>query len=466
MSTVSTKTKKKNGSPNEQKLQQLNTPSDVERQVSLPARQDAVSNGEGAEIQYKTHTGVLMLAENVSLGVLALPQALAILGIIPGLLCICLLGVIATYTGWLIGELKLTFPQVQSFPDCGEHIAGRVGRDVMALGSVLILIFISGAHVLTFAVAMNALTDHGTCSIVFAVIGLIICLVLGLLRTYKNISKLSIVSCASIIIAVFIAMIGIGITKPDAGHILAVRPGVPFVKGLGPVLNIILAYTGHVAFISFQAELADPRDFKMALFFEQGIVITFYMMISAVIYYYAGPLVTSPALGSASRVVTKVAFGFAIPTIIIAGVVNGSVACKYIYIRWWKGTNVVHQKTLKSLGSWYGICVVFWVVAWVLAESIPNFNLLLGLIAALFGSWFSYALPMVMWFYQHKGSWLKNKRMVMWSALNAFLFCIGVAIFVLGMYASGTELHNGSGGKVFSCANNWSPVSAAFGQDE
>lgn len=38
-------------------------------------------------------------------------------------------------------------------------------------------------------------------------------------------------------------MIGIGITKPDAGNILAVRPSVSFVKGLGPVLNIILAYS-------------------------------------------------------------------------------------------------------------------------------------------------------------------------------------------------------------------------------
>lgn len=203
-------------------------------------------------------------------------------------------------------------------------------------------------------------------------------------------------------------MIGIGITKPDTGNILVVRPSIPFVKGLGPVLNIILAYSksiflnlvlkgepeliktaGHVAFISFQSELEDPREFKKALFFEQGIAVTFYMTISAVIYYYAGPLVTSPALGSASPVVTKVAFGFAIPTIIIAGVVNGSVACKYIYIRMWKGTNVVHQKSFKSLSSWVGICAAFWVVAWVLAEAIPNFNLLLGLIAALFGSWFS-----------------------------------------------------------------------------
>jgi amino acid permease len=133
-----------------------------------------------------------MLAENVSLGVLALPQALAILGLVPGLLCICFLGLIATYTGWLIGEFKLAYPRVQSFADCGELIAGPIGRETMAIGSVLILIFISGAHVLSFAIALNALTDHATCTILFSAIGLVICFVLGLPRTFKNVSYLSI----------------------------------------------------------------------------------------------------------------------------------------------------------------------------------------------------------------------------------------------------------------------------------
>lgn len=133
-----------------------------------------------------------MLAENVSLGVLALPQALAILGLVPGLLCICLLGLIATYTGWLIGEFKLAHPSVQSYADCGEIIFGPIGREIFGVGQVLILIFISGAHVLTFAVALNAMTDHATCTVVFSVVGMIICLVLGLPRTFKNVSYFSI----------------------------------------------------------------------------------------------------------------------------------------------------------------------------------------------------------------------------------------------------------------------------------
>jgi amino acid permease len=132
-----------------------------------------------------------MLAENVSLGVLALPQALAVLGLLPGVLCICLLGITATYTGYLIGEFKLAHPSVQSYADCGFMIAGPLGREVLVIGQVLVLVFIMGAHILTFAVAMNAMTDHGACTIVFSVIGMIISLVLGLPRTFKSVSYFS-----------------------------------------------------------------------------------------------------------------------------------------------------------------------------------------------------------------------------------------------------------------------------------
>jgi hypothetical protein len=169
------------------------------------------------------------------------------------------------------------------------------------------------------------------------------------------------------------------------------------------------------------------------------------MTISAVIYYYAGPLVTSPALGSASPVITKVAFIFAIPTIIIAGVVNGSVVCKYVYIRMWKGTNVVHQTNYKSLCSWFGICAILCVVAWLLAEAIPNFNLLLGLIAALFGSWFSCKSRCnsiqrsLIFTYRRRttashvvlpiqGQMVQSKRMTVWTVCNALLFMLGITM--------------------------------------
>jgi hypothetical protein len=135
-----------------------------------------------------------------------------------------------------------------------------------------------------------------------------------------------------------------------------------------------------VGFFNFCAELRDPKDYPKALAFMQTVAITFYMVIAIVIYYYAGPFVASPALASASPTVRKVAFGIALPTIIVAGVVNGSILCKYIYIRTWKGTDAIHKKNFRSIGSWVAICAVAWFTSWLIAEMIPNFNSMLAFI--------------------------------------------------------------------------------------
>jgi hypothetical protein len=43
-------------------------------------------------------------------------------------------------------------------------------------------------------------------------------------------------------VAVLIAMIAIGIQKPDMGHVVAVSHDIPLVTAIGPVMNIILAF--------------------------------------------------------------------------------------------------------------------------------------------------------------------------------------------------------------------------------
>lgn len=63
-----------------------------------------------------------------------------------------------------------------------------------ALGAcqTIFLIFTMGSHVLTFTIAMNAITSHATCTLVWGVIGLAVLWVLTLPRTLKNVSYLSI----------------------------------------------------------------------------------------------------------------------------------------------------------------------------------------------------------------------------------------------------------------------------------
>lgn len=58
------------------------------------------------------------------------------------------------------------------------------------------------------------------------------------------------------------------------------------------------------------------------------------------------------------------------------------------YVRIFRGTELMHKRSFAAVGSWVGIILTLWIIGWILAESITVFNNLLGLIAALFASWY------------------------------------------------------------------------------
>ncbi|KAE8145747.1 transmembrane amino acid transporter protein-domain-containing protein [Aspergillus avenaceus] len=294
------------------------------------------------------------------------------------IILVCL-GILATYTGYVIGQFKWKYPHISNMADAGEVIAGAFGRELLGIGQILFLVFIMASHLLTFVIAMNTITEHGTCSIVFGVVGMVVSFVLSLPRTLAKMSWLSLVSFISILSAVIVTMIGVGITAPGSDTIQATVDTNLF-HGFTAVTNIVFAFSGHAAFFGLAAELKNPRDFPKALVLLQSIDISLYIVAAVVIYRYGGADVASPALGSASPVVSKVAYGIALPTIIIAGVINGHIAFKYIYIRIFRGTDRMHKRDWIAVGSWIGIGLALWILAWIIAESIPVFSNLLSLI--------------------------------------------------------------------------------------
>jgi hypothetical protein len=153
-----------------------------------------------------------MVAETVSLGVLSLPAAVATLGLVPyvskhdksalqpdtntfnsSIILIIALGLLATWTGYMIGQMKLKYPYIMTMADAGEVLGGAFGREFMGICQILFLIFIMSSHLLTFTVAMNTITSHGTCSLVFGIVGTIISFLCCLPRTLEKMSWLSLV---------------------------------------------------------------------------------------------------------------------------------------------------------------------------------------------------------------------------------------------------------------------------------
>ncbi|KAJ5085814.1 hypothetical protein N7532_010585 [Penicillium argentinense] len=403
---------------------------------------DAFGNEEYAEIKYKTlkwwQCGLLMICESVSLGVLSLPSAVATLGLVPGVILIVGLGLLATYTGYNIGLMRERYPHIQNLADAGEILLGSFGRELFGLGQFLFCIFVMGSHILTFRVMMNTVTEHGTCSIVFSVVGMVISLVLSIPRTMKGMTWISFASFLSIFSAVLITMISVGVeATPD--RVIEATVQNNLYTAFQSVSNIVFAYCAHVAFFGLIAEMENPKDFKKSLFMLQGFEICLYLAASVVIYYYVGK--------------DKVAYGIAIPTIVGAGVVNGHIGLKYIYFRLCAKSDLIHQRNWKSVGLWLTLGVTCWVVAWIIAEAIPVFSNLNSLIAALFASWFSYGLSGIYWLHLNYGLWFAGPKKIALTILNVGIALIGLVLCVLGLYASGTAIHNDNSSASFTCAN-------------
>jgi hypothetical protein len=51
----------------------------------------------------------------------------------------------------------------------------------------------------------------------------------------------------------------------------------------------------------------------------QTLVTIVYVVVAVIVYYYCGSSIASPALGSAGSVIKKVAYGIALPGLLVSG---------------------------------------------------------------------------------------------------------------------------------------------------
>lgn len=69
--------------------------------------EDPFGDEAEGDVKYKTlkwwQCSVIMIAETISLGILSLPSVLAEIGMIGGAILIVALGIVATYSGYVIG---------------------------------------------------------------------------------------------------------------------------------------------------------------------------------------------------------------------------------------------------------------------------------------------------------------------------------------------------------------------------
>lgn len=117
------------------------------------------------------------------------------------------------------------------------------------------------------------------------------------------------------------------------------------------------------------------RDFPKALWACTVAEIIVFSIVGAVVYAYTGnQYMTAPAFGSLEPVYKKAAFSFMIPTIIFLGCLYASVSARFVFFRLFRNSKHMNSHTVVGWGSWAGILLATWILAFIIAMVIPFFN--------------------------------------------------------------------------------------------
>ncbi|RJE19510.1 hypothetical protein PHISCL_08152 [Aspergillus sclerotialis] len=173
--------------------------------------------------------------------------------------------------------------------------------------------------------------------------------------------------------------------------------------------------------------------------------IVIYTITGAVIYAFVGLSVKSPALLSAGNLISRIAFGVALPVIFISGSINTVVLGRLVHGRIFKNSPIrfVNSPIVITIAT---------IIAFVIAEVIPFFNDLLSISSSLFISGFTFYFPALMWFILiREGKWTEPRNLAL-AALNVVVFIVSLVTLVAGTYSSVTDIYKaGTVRGVFTC---------------
>lgn len=391
---------------------------------------------------------LVLLVEAIALGCLSLPQAFATLGMVAGVICCIGLGVIAVYTSYIIGQVKLKFPHISHYGEAGRLMFGRfgyggLGYELFNVMLILQLLFIVSSHLLGGTIALVSIIDRDDiCSIALAVVSAVILFALAVPPSFTEVAILGYVDFVSICAAILITMIGTGIQSSNSIGLANVnwsawpKEGINFRDAFIAMSNIIFAYTFAMCQFSFMDEMHTPSDFPKSVKLMGSVQVSIYTLTGAIIYAFVGQDVQSPALLSAGKTLSRVAFGVALPVIYISGSINSVVMGRLIHGRIYKNSPIRFVNTKMGWITWLATIASLSALAFVISEIIPFFDDLLSICSALFVSGFTFYIPAVMWFMLvREGPWNSPKNLAL-GVINAIILLVGLITLAGGTYSS------------------------------
>ncbi|EIW64827.1 uncharacterized protein TRAVEDRAFT_42240 [Trametes versicolor FP-101664 SS1] len=406
------------------------------------AAEDVFGDEDDHDIRYKTlswpFVAAFMIAEIVSNGMLTLPNAMAVVGIVPSLVLTIFLGVFALYTAKLLIDFKLNHPEVHNMGDAGFIIFGPIGREILSAGTVIFAIFAVGSEILSGQLALSTLSNNGLCAMVLLAIFSVATFLLSVPRTLGGLNWLGLLSALFITLCGILAMVGAG-ANPVPGRVIVATVPTTFYQAFLAITGPVFAYAGHFMFFILISEMRKPEDAMKAAWVLQGFSTVFYAVFSVVIYVYLGSTVASPALLSLPPVWSKITFAIGMVNFLISGALYTHAAAKLVFFRFFRHSRHVYSHTILGWAIWVLLCFAAVAIAFIFATAVPIFSDMTGITASLFASWYTYGIAGFFWLYDTfylKGGLDALRRRWIGTSLAAATVLAGAFMCVAGTYVS------------------------------
>jgi amino acid permease len=142
---------------------------------------------------------LIFFTNQVGIGILSLPAMLHTIGLIPGIITskytlhgvgpstkgvlVISLGVLATYTAYILIQFYRRYPTIRDVVDVGRIMGGKPLEIIVGVAHVLNLCLICASANVTLSIALNTITGHALCTIGFIGIPMIMCWLLCMPRS-------------------------------------------------------------------------------------------------------------------------------------------------------------------------------------------------------------------------------------------------------------------------------------------
>jgi hypothetical protein len=257
---------------------------------------------------------------------------------------------------------------------------------------------------------------------------------------------------------------GFNPNKPDPKEISgAAPPGLTFVDNINGLMNAVFAFGGATLFVELMAEMRRPWDFWKSLLCADILIYLCYMVYGIYTYAMQGQYAYNISYQGIGTYNWQTVFNvFGLISGLIAAVLYGNIGIKVLYNN--VGRDLFNFPLLESrTGKWIWAFFVplYWILAWIVCQSIPQINTWIVIVGAGCILQFTYTFPpfMMLGFKVQRDAalpgeqfdastgriihsdsgmkrWIRGfKKELAWNLFDLLYYLGACATAVLGLYA-------------------------------